>query len=149
MDEYIAKLNQLMSAAHEKSVAYTNLVTVAGYAGFFALWQLAKEYLDRKQVIWSALLMLVSIVVFVLFEIYKSYYTSRRWLELSRILSNPENHNSINQLSSEIESYNLEGQRTDVRFGTTWQAVFIVTVMSGLCAYGILLYAFIRALLAN
>jgi len=37
-----------LGASYEKAMAYTNLIVVAGYAGFFALWQITKDYLSRN-----------------------------------------------------------------------------------------------------
>jgi len=130
-------------------MAYTNLVIVAGYAGLFALWHLTKEHLSRNQILSAALLLLVSIIVFVLFEVYKAYYSSTALLGYSQIVNRPENQNSLAKLASEIERYKLDDQRRGIRFGKSWLVVFIVTTLTGLGAAGILLYAFIRGLLAR
>jgi len=85
---------RIISGVYEKANAYTNLITVAGYAGFFALWQLTKENLTRTQSLVSALLMVVSITIFVIFEIYKAHYTSRLLRQYSEAVQRPENKTS-------------------------------------------------------
>lgn len=139
---------KVLSAAYEKTTAYTNLITVAGYAGFFALWQVTKDYLSRNQVLWAALLLLTSLTVFVLFEVYKAYYSSRTLLHYGEILNKPENQGSLIKLKAEIEKYNLDEQKRAVRINRIWHIVFIVTALSGLSGAGILVYALVRALCA-
>jgi hypothetical protein len=148
VEEFIEMQMKIISASYEKAMAYTNLIIVAGYAGFFALWQITKDYLSRNQVLWSALLMLISIILFVVFEIYKAYYSSRTLMDIGKILSDPENRSSLATLVSEMEKYNLDEQKRYIRFGRTWHIVFIVTVLSGVSAAFILVYALVRSLFA-
>lgn len=140
---------KILTAAYDKAMAYTNLVIVAGYASLFGLWHLTKEQLSRNQILSAALLLLVSIIIFVLFEVYKAYYTSTALLGYSQIVNSPENQDSLGKLVSEIERYKLADQRRGIRFGKSWLVVFIVTTLTGLGAALILLYAFLRALLAR
>ena len=148
VNEFIEIQMKVISASYEKAMAYTNLIIVAGYAGFFALWQITKDFLSRNQVLSSALLMLISVVLFVVFEIYKAYYSSRRLLDIGTILNDPENQSSLATLVSEIEKHNLDEQKRYVRFGRIWHVVFILTVLSGLSAAFILAYALVRSLFA-
>jgi len=67
--EVIEKHMKVLSTATEKGIRDTELITVAGYACFVALRQVTKYYLSRNQVLWSALLMLISLALFVLFEV--------------------------------------------------------------------------------
>src|SRR5438034_479873 len=68
---------RIIAGSYDKANAYTNLIILAGYAGLFALWQFTKDNLGRTQVLVSGLLFLISITIFVVFEIYKAHYTSR------------------------------------------------------------------------
>jgi len=92
--------------------------------------------------------MLISVILFVVFEIYKAYYSSRTLLGIGKILSDPENQSSLATLVSEMERYNLDEQKRYIRFGRTWHIVFIVTVLSGVSAAFILIYALVRSLFA-
>ena len=139
---------KILSASYDKAVAYTNLVIVAGYAGLFALWHLTKEHLSRNQVLSAALLLLISIAVFVLFEVYKAYYTGTMLRGYIDIVNDPKNQSSLETMISEIEVYKVRDQRRGLRFVRSWVVVFIVTTLTGLGAAGILLDAFIRSLLA-
>lgn len=63
---------KIVTATFEKSTAYTNLMLLRGYAGFFGLWQLAKKFLSKQQVVlWATLLVLISLGSFIVFEVAK------------------------------------------------------------------------------
>ena len=144
----IEEHKKVLGAATERAIAYTNLITVAGYAGFFALWQITKDYLSRNQVLWSAVLMLTSLALFVLFEVCKAYYSSRAVMEYAAILHKPENRGSLVKLEAQIERFRFDEQKRFVWFGRSWHVVFILTALSGLGGAGILVYALVRALCA-
>jgi uncharacterized membrane protein (DUF2068 family) len=74
--EIIESQIKIVSASYDKAVAYTNLIILGGYASFFGLWHLTKDYIGFKQALWAALLMLVSVCVFVFFEVYKMTVTT-------------------------------------------------------------------------
>ncbi len=67
---------KLASAIYDKSMAYTNLIIMAGYAGFFGLWSVTKDDLTSKQVLWSALFMVISLSSFIFFEVAKMIFNS-------------------------------------------------------------------------
>lgn len=137
---------KLISAAYDKAIAYTNLIILAGYAGFFGLWQLTKDHLSKPEILWSAILMLTSVLVFVLFEVWKMYHSSHSLLGLAEIFQNPENKKSIAKLLGEIEAHNVAQRNRTIRLGRVWHVVLVITVFTGLCAVGILAWAFVKAL---
>ena len=135
--ELLEARKKLLSSSYSKAGAYTNMVLGLGYAGFFGLWALTKEYLTNDQVLWAALLMLISLLTFILFEVYKSFYTSKSLLGMARAMSDPQNfHQKILQWES-------ENQTKTIRFGMIWSSVFWVTVITGIGGALILMYAFI------
>lgn len=139
---------KLLSAAYDKAIAYTNIVILAGYASFFGLWNLTKDYLGKKPMVWAALLMLLSVAAFVLFEAWKMFYSSRQLIELSRLFLDHDNQQSTERLGAAITRHNaLERGRT-IRFGRAWQATVLFTVITGLLAAAILAWAFIRSLVS-
>ena len=138
---------RIIAGSYEKANAYTNLIILAGYAGLFALWQLTKDNLSRAQTLTSALLMLISIVIFVLFEIYKAHYSSgvlRRYL---RVVQQSENRTSPERLLSAMSTFEAAEQAAAIHFVRFWQVVFWLTTITGVSAALVLGYAFVRALL--
>ena len=53
----------------EKATAYENVILVAGYAGFFALWSAVAHEMPRDTTLWSVGLIGVSLVAYVAFHI--------------------------------------------------------------------------------
>ncbi len=86
---------KIVAALYDKSIAYTNLIIIAGYASFFGMWAFTKQYLSPKQVLWSALIMSVSIVTFVFFEVIKMTTTSRSLLARSKATFDPASTNDL------------------------------------------------------
>jgi hypothetical protein len=146
-EELIQIHEKILTAAYDKAAAYTNLIFIGGYAGFFGLWQLTKDHLAKAQVLWAALFMLMSIITFVLFEVWKMYYSSRGLLGLGRIMSDPENQKSIKNLLAEIEKHSAEERKRVIWFGRVWHVALIVALFTGLAAAAILCWAFVMGLL--
>lgn len=71
-EQMVAKIGdaqeRVMTVAYDKAATYTTIVIFGGYAGFFGIWQLTRDYLTKEQALWSAILILLSLLAFVLFE---------------------------------------------------------------------------------
>ena len=138
---------KILSASYDKAIAYTNIIIIAGYASFFAMWSFTKEFLSPREVLWSALIMSISIVTFVFFEVYKMYFTSWALLSLANVTSDPGTTTDPNKLLAGMQEHDKQARERVVRFGRIWHRVLIVTVSSALVAIGILFCGFIRGLL--
>ena len=139
---------KVMAATYDKAMAYTNLITVAGYASFFGLWQITKEKLADNVSILSALLIVVSAAVFVLFEVTKNYFQSRNIQKLNAIITNPGTANSAIALQKAFDEHNSRVNRQIVYWGYWWHFSWIFTVTTGVAAIGLLLWSFLSQLLA-
>jgi hypothetical protein len=137
---------KIISAAYDKAVAYTNLIIIAGYATYFGLWQITKGYLTKRQALCSALFMLTSVVCFVMFEVWKGYFSSRSLFELSHIMNDPANQASGTRLLAAFDQHNSVERRRVVRFGRVWHVVMALTVLCGLAGEGVLAWAFLVSL---
>ena len=74
------------SRAYEKAAAYTNLVMLGGYAAAFAIWHLSQSSLGPAASAWVALLLLLSVTSFVLFEVYKMVVHARHSMRIGHVL---------------------------------------------------------------
>lgn len=61
-----------IESSYEKVEQYFRTIQLAGYAAFFGLWNLSKDYLSEKYALYSLLLMIVSALVFMFWEVFKS-----------------------------------------------------------------------------
>ncbi len=93
---------KIVTASCDKAVAYTNVIVVAGYAGFFGLWTLTKAYLSKCQALWAALFMLVSAATFVFFEVYKMTFTTRSLARQTRTLSERVKNKAATEVLAEL-----------------------------------------------
>lgn len=132
---------ELLSSAYSQAQAYTNLILGAGYAGFFAAWGFTRDQLSPPQILWSALLVTLSLLSFVLFEVYKSFYTSQALLGLSHTVQNPA------QFPQLLEKWKADRRSADIRFGRIWAGTFWVTLLSGLGGGIVLIYGFVASLI--
>ncbi|HBB96752.1 MAG TPA: hypothetical protein DC054_15340 [Blastocatellia bacterium] len=137
---------RIIAGAYEKANAYTNLIIVAGYAGLFAVWQFTKDNLSRKQTLISALLIIISLAIFVIFEIYKAHYTSRLLRQYGKTVQDPKNKSSPEQLLSAMNEFEAAERRAGMHFVQFWNAAFWLTTITGLAAACVLVYAFLRQL---
>ncbi len=157
--QYIAKQQQetlaaqitevqtkLVTVSYDKAAAYTTVIVFGGYAGFFAIWQLAKDHLSKDQALWSALLILISLLTFVLFELTKMVLVSRTLIRKMAVLQAPEVRHDPQRLLQALQE--LEGkQQPSVRlFLRFWVFVLVVAVGCALGGASVLGYAFITGL---
>jgi hypothetical protein len=139
--ELLDAQKELLSASFSRANAYTNLILGAGYAGFFAVWAFTRDQLSPPQVLWSALLVTLSLLSFVCFEVYKNFYISHALLGLARAVQDEEH------FAVRILEWKQDQQVRELRFGKIWASVFWLTLLSGLGGGLILVYAFICGLL--
>lgn len=138
---------KILGALYDKAISYTNLIIVAGYASFFAMWSFTKEYLSPRQALWAALLMSISIVTFVFFEIIKMTVTSRSLLARTKAVSDPAAANDPQRLLTSLREFELQSQRDVVRFGIFWVFALVACVSTAVLAIAILFSGFISSLI--
>lgn len=146
VDLFIEGNLKILSETFERSTNYTNLLLVAGYAGFFALWQITRDLLSRRQVVVSALLMLLSITIFIVYEIYRSLYASIYLHGYYKTISNSEVRESIAAMNQAICDFQAHRRKGVLASTIIWAIVFSLTTLTGIAAALILLYSLIRAL---
>ncbi len=139
--ELLEAQKELLESTFNKAMAYTNMIIFAGYASFFAIWNFTKPQLSDTQILWSALLISVSLIFFVLFEIYGMFHRSRSMLGLVKVVNNPDKFESFL-----LEHKNIEQGRA-VTLGRIWLIIFPISVITGVCGAGVLIWAFITQLL--
>lgn len=110
---------KIITATFDKSVAYTNIMIAAGYAGYFGLWQFTKDLLSKQQALWSALLVLVSLVSFILFEVAQMIMIPRSIQKKVQLFGQPDvigNPEDLLQRLRKVESAQQRATSTLMRF---------------------------------
>jgi hypothetical protein len=147
-------LAEKIAEAQERSVAhaydyatvYTAVIIFGGYAGFFAIWQLTKDYLSKDQALWSALCVMVSLLFFVLFEVFKMVFVTTQVLRQKRILETPRVRNDPHLLLAALQGLE-KAQRPSFRWLiVSWAIIVVIALVTALAGIAILGYAFISGL---
>lgn len=47
-EKRVENVVKIMAALYDKAAAYTNLIIIAGYAAFFAIWGNVKTFLTKR-----------------------------------------------------------------------------------------------------
>jgi hypothetical protein len=134
---------KVFSAVYEKARTYTNLVIVAGYAGFFGLWSLTREYLAPRSALIAAALMGISIAGFVFFEIAQMIFTTIVSQRKAKVLFRGEPTVTAPDLLSNLRDLDATNMRAALFMAQWWVWTLIPTVAFGLAATVLLLTCFV------
>lgn len=137
---------QIISASFDKAAAYSNLVIVAGYGGFFGLWSLTKTELVPIMAMLASIFILISGATFVIYEVYKMFTTANMMYKWSTILQNPGAKSNPHTLQAKLVEFQKTSQRFNTTFIKVWYVVIGISVGSGFLAVVILLIAFLAQL---
>jgi hypothetical protein len=110
----------------------------AGYAGFFTIWSNMKAHMAASDMRISALCMLASIVVFVMWEVRKMIVLSSALHGLQGVLEAPPS-----EFNSRLAAQEQEERRIRVRLMKWWPLVLLFTIAPALVATSLLIYSFI------
>ncbi|MGH9686607.1 MAG: hypothetical protein ACRD5K_05900 [Candidatus Acidiferrales bacterium] len=136
------QLSDIQSALFEKSSTYTKLIFGLAYGGFFAFWSGTRQYLSGDVVVTSALLVLVSLGLFICFELLNAAILSHIAISFSRSLT-------LDELPVAIERFQRRSARLARALAFAWYPVFFVSLVSGLGGGGILAFGWVRWLLVS
>ncbi|MBN8746366.1 Uncharacterised protein [Xylophilus ampelinus] len=137
---------RIATATFDKAATYATVVIFGGYAGFFALWQLAKDAMTKQQVYWSALLILVSLFAFVAFEIAKMVHVSVALTAQARVLQRPDVRASPLKLQQELAKFEARQKGWSLGIMILWHIAVGTATVTGLGAAGVVAYSFVTAL---
>jgi hypothetical protein len=54
VEKKIENVVKIMAALYDKAAAYMNLIIIAGYAAFFAVWANVKAQLGKREMLYAA-----------------------------------------------------------------------------------------------
>ena len=140
---------KLASAIYDKAMTYTNLIIMAGYAGFFGLWSITKDNLTPKQVLWSALFLLISLSSFVFFETVKMIVNACFMLSRNSALKRLPGTQNVDEIINILKEHDKTTESRHVKFTYFWIIALIIIIPTALIGVSILMYSFIVNLLAQ
>ncbi|MGO4722995.1 MULTISPECIES: hypothetical protein [unclassified Inquilinus] len=122
---------------------YLNIVMAVGYAGFFAIWSLTKQYMCKTEMLLSGTLMAASLILFVLYEVFKVAMGSITAVSAYKSADSNDPAKLISYLKNSEENKRKWG----VANSWIWFVSFGISIVTAFGAIGIILSAFIRSLL--
>ena len=138
--EVISAQKELVVHTFNQAQAYTTVVIAGGYAGFFAIWAFTKDFLTKVTAFSAAALISVSLVSFVIWEVYCMIHRSRSIFGIVKALEKPSDFSSLI-----IEHQKSEIERSLV-FKRAWIVCLVFSVSTALSAFAILFSAFLHGL---
>jgi hypothetical protein len=143
--EYRKTVVEIQSELFDKASAYSNLIMVGGYAGTFTVWANTRSQLPAKANILIALLLGVSLAVFVCYQVYKMATHVRHFRRVRVLLRDglPLNEffEKYNELDREARKLTLQ---SGVMVSTLW---FVLCVAPAVLALADLFYNFAASLI--
>lgn len=137
-------LKEIVTHTYDKSAAYTNMIIIAGYIAFFSLWKETKGLLPGKVALSAALLMAISALLFVLYEVFKMISGSIYFRNIGKEMEKIKDKKDTKEF---IEKVQKDQQKLSTLNFKVWYMVLIPTIGTGLSGAGILFYYFIKGLL--
>jgi hypothetical protein len=130
----------ILTKGFDRASAYTNLVMFGGYAGAFTIWNFTRDMLGTLAQASVALLLIISLVTFIFFEVFKMVINAKAVFRQRAILTKgmpPEQFfTELRQLEQQ------ENLRIAKIIMPIWRVAMVITVFTALGAFGILLWVF-------
>ncbi|WCX06208.1 hypothetical protein KK188_10145 [Pseudomonas aeruginosa] len=127
LDKQIEAAQQLNDKHIAAAFNYTNLILVAGYAGFFAFWSTLSEKVPTLLFSITGLLILISLVLFISWELIKMCWGPLHMRKVDRILAGQKGPHVIAQYDAAHVDFERRSHRV-------WIFFLIPTTITGLGA---------------
>lgn len=137
-DQYRDTVADIQSRLFDKAVTYSNLIMAAGYAGGFTIWGNIKEQLPACANIWIALLLGISLSIFVFYQVWKMASHVLHFLSVREIL---RDNLSLGQFFKKYNEFQKKTERSSFRSSILYGSIcFVLCVLPALGALGLLFY---------
>jgi hypothetical protein len=140
-------LVEVNTKAFDQASAYTNLVTLAGYAGGFAIWSATRSELTRTINISFALALGFSLAVFVFFEVYKMIDAAYDFHRTRSLIHDAGSSMSSKDFEARRKEFDRVGGIRSMRLQRIWSVVLIPTAAPALFGICLLFYNYLALLI--
>jgi hypothetical protein len=138
--EMLEAQKELLAYTFSQAQSYTNLIIVAGYAGFFAIWtQMAGEMAPATR-FWSGLLISISVAGFIGWEVYGMILRSKSMFGVARAVNDPQRYEEL------IAQHRAEQKEVAIQVGRIWLIALPFIAGTAFLALLIILSFFIHSL---
>ena len=139
MQETLKELRDIQIQIFDKATNYTKVVLGLGYGGFFALWSGTRQHLPPRAVMFYALLIGISLTLYIAFEVLQTGLTSYISIAFSKLanLTGAE-------VERAVERFRRGIQRNNKLLGYVWLVAYPGALLTGFAGAGILIASWIR-----
>jgi len=141
LKDFIHKQKEVIANSYEHAKQYSNIIILGGYAGLFTLWNFTREYLVAWQALSTGVLILISLVIYISFELYGS------WLRATQVNNQMKELKDAERLGEFPEEYGKAEMLRADRFMAIWHSFFFGAIAFALGAALILLFSFVYHLI--
>ena len=137
------ELSSYLVQAHVETANYFRVVTAGAYAGYFATWSLVNLQLPSQARFLVALLGIVSLGVFALWEVFMGHQRLRHISQLASILRDTISPDAFYEMRAEL---NAKEARFISLVTPVWKLVLVVSIGAVISGGAIMIYYFLSAL---
>lgn len=132
VEKQINAFIQLNEKLLSNATAYTNLIMVAGYAGFFAFWSTLSGKIPTWLFNACGLAITLSLTLFITWEIVKMFWSAKHMRATQAILAKRPHADVITEFERAFQEFNARTQKV-------WMVFLVPTVISGMTAASLLI----------
>lgn len=141
-DQQIEAFIQLNEKLMINATNYTNLIMVAGYAGFFAFWSSLSGKIPALLFAACGLLITLSLTLFISWELIKMFWSAKHMRKAQAILAKSRRPATVAEYEKAFREFNAETQKV-------WMLFLIPSVATGVLAAVMLVGFFCRELVCT
>lgn len=139
IEKQISAFVQLNEKLMNNANAYTNLIMVAGYAGYFAFWSTLSGKIPTWLFNACGLGITFSLTLFITWEIVKMFWSAKHMRATQAILAKRAHPNVITEFEKSFQDFSARSQKI-------WIVFLVPTVVSGITAASLLIGYFCLSL---
>ena len=139
--DFINAQKEVVVNNYEHARQYLNIIILGGYAGLFTIWSFTKSDLQTWQVLSVGLCILLSLLIYIFFELYGS------WLRTTQVNNQMKELLEAEQLNRFPDEYGKSELARAQKYMSIWPYFFFGAIAFALIAATILIYSFISLLM--
>lgn len=135
----LKRLWEIQKSIFDTAMTYSKAMLGLGYGGFFALWAGTKSHLGPRSVLWSALLIGISLFLYIVFELTQVALISFSMANFAKTIDESGEEIAIN-------GYHRRSSKNASQLLNAWKFVFVACTLIGLTGGIILIIAIVASL---
>lgn len=131
------RLVEMQKQAYDTGTTYAKALVGLGFAGFLTIWTTTHDLLGPRQKALAALLLSLSLFVYIAFEVSQMIYLGALRVSFARQIA------SGRDLATVLPEHEDKIKKYESKWVLAWYLSLVLTVIPGFTGGGILIYAFL------